>query len=280
MARFLIRATMSPDVLPVQKEVLERNRRIGVGIYGFQEFLLKQHNAAYSSLSSIDEFGTYLDVTGFLEMLYDKVVCVANKYCDDLGIASPIKYTTAAPTGTISLLSGTSSGIQPIFAKYFKRRVRFNKFDDQLVHDTAIFEQEDDVVDDSSIVATYLCADPIVYKGYAKVESVQEISIFDQLEVQLIVQKSWADNAVSYTVNLPEDCDVDDLREAFNLYGPCLKGFTVFPMKSFEQAPIEPLTRNEYERLSIEHYERTGIPVSNLANSYGDGCESGACPVR
>ena len=54
----------------------------------------------------------------------------AQKYASQLRIPVPIKTTTVAPTGTIAQLSGETTGMQPIFSKYYKRRVMFADTDD------------------------------------------------------------------------------------------------------------------------------------------------------
>lgn len=85
-------------------------------------------------------------------------------------------------------------------------------------------------------------------------------------------QKHWADNAVSFTANInPDRYSTEELVQIITEFGGSLKGTTIFPERSRPQSPYERITREEFEGM-------TG-PVS-VADSVGEDCANGACPVR
>jgi hypothetical protein len=103
------------------------------------------------------------------------------------------------------------------------------------------------------------------------VESADEISFNDMLAFQGMYQRNYADNAVSFTVNvLPGALDQDQAEAVLKKWLPVLKGTTVFPDLTRPQSP--------YERITAEEYEKAA--AKNVDASYDEECASGACPVK
>ena len=272
MARFLVRATLSPDVTIRQRAVLRRNRRIGVGVYGFQEWLINSYGIPYSSILYNEDVRA--KIGWHLTSLRNQVRKSATDYAEELGIRTPVKFTTVAPTGTISALSGHSPGVHPIHAKYFIRRIRHANHDEAL-NGLPDFQLEKDLTSDNTTIVKHICADAIMdrVKNRDLVQDAADLTISEQLSVQALVQEAWADNAVSYTVQIPQDSDWTKIKEAIIAYAPKLKGFTMFPEMSIPQAPIEPLTPVEFAALSNQF-------DPEYQHSYDEECANGACPVR
>jgi ribonucleoside-diphosphate reductase alpha chain len=148
--------------------------------------------------------------------------------------------TTVAPTGTISIIAGTSSGIEPIFALSFVRHVLEGG---RLLEVSPLFEK---MARERGIYSQELKAE------IAKTGSVQDIAGVPQdlkdlfvaaldvpaeqhVRIQAAFQKH-TDNAVSKTVNLPADATVDDVARVYNLaYDLGCKGVTVFRYGSRSQ---------------------------------------------
>ena len=265
MTRFLIRATLSPDINEMQRHVIERNRRIGVGFYGYQKWVIDCFGIPYSKSHKNNE------VRAVLGRLRNIIDLEAAKYAKHLGINTPIKTTTIAPTGTISLLSGDTPGIQPIFAKRFIRRIRYAATDEALgqYSDEQI---EDDLVSADTKVVTTVCEDALMSSAHNPelVESSFEVSLKDQLAVQAMIQYVYANNAVSFTASLNGESTAD-IIDVLEQHGPRVKGSTMFPRTSFKQAPFERITEDRYNALS----EKYGSSVSNNE----DECVTG-CPIR
>ena len=268
MARFLVRATLSPDVNPMQKPVLYRNRRIGVGLYGFQEYLINTWEIEYSQIEANSSY-----ISKDIFRLRNETIRAADKYAELLEINPPVKHTTIAPTGTISTLSGHTPGIHPVAAKFFIRRVRYSETDNALNYYPEHMKERD-IVSDHTVIVKHLCRDTILDNVWAPwlVETGEELTINQQLAAQEFIQKWWADNAVSYTVQLSHSDSVRDIYDGLLKYGKYIKGSTMFPPTSIPQPPIEALTQEEYNELK---------QIQESSTSQADlDCFNEACPVR
>lgn len=278
MTRFLIRATFAPVNDPKAREVLDRNRRIGVGHFGVAS-MLAMTGRRYSDAS---------DDQWFLELLgtmADVVDGEARRYARQLRIPEPVKKRTVAPTGTIAKMPGVSEGIHPIFARYFIRRVRFSTVDaDQRAQMAELVRQGYAVEDDQYAANTAVVSIPtkdilveavdrIHGEGRADeiVQGTDELTLREMLDMQATYQTWWADNAVSYTANVdPEAYTAEEVAEVLEDFGGWLKGATIFPKKSRPQAPYEAMTREEYEAST----------VAAVADGVDEECANGACPIR
>lgn len=276
MTRFLIRATFSPVGDPKSREVLDRNRRIGVGHLGVASALAMM-GIRYSDAPSDKMFRTLLRD---LKYAVDKA---ATEFSHDLRIPVPVKRTTVAPTGTIAKMPGVSEGIHPIFSKYFVRRIRFNERSDfeslaKLVNQG--YEYEADLYAPNTAVVSIPTKDSLVEaveaiwgaeKADEIVESAADLTLNEMLAFQALYQTVWADNAVSFTANVdPEAYTPADVADQIVRFGGLLKGCTVFPEASLPQAPYTRITKEAYES-SIAHDVSDGVDPD---------CSSGSCPVR
>ena len=277
MTRFLIRATFSKVSDPKSREVLDRNRRIGVGHFGVASFLAMV-GIRYSEAYNHDKFRELLSA------LAAQVDISADEFCHQLRIPVPVKKRTVAPTGTIAKMPGVSEGVHPIFAKWFIRRVRFNKLGDDMnqVYDLESkgYKVEDDLYAPNTAVVAIPTKDILMQQvadiygdDFAEqiVESADDLTPRDMMEFQALYQDLWADNAVSYTVNFDaQRYKPEHIREQLLRFGGRLKGATVFPELTMPQCPYERIERWEYE--------------STLAHEVGDGideeCKGNSCPVR
>ena len=264
MTRFLIRATFAPVEHEEQRKVLDRNRRIGLGLFGVQEFAAA-HGVPWSTIPDHEP------TTHRLQLLRTAVDTAAVQYAHELRIPVPIKRTTIAPTGSIAQLGGFTQGIHPTYARYFVRRIRFADTDPELEkHKAKGHHIEPCQYTTNTQVVSVPCRDTILDRVPEHlVEQADEISIFDMLAVQALFQKVWADNAVSFTANIGPETTEHELRKALLHFMGDLKGTTIFPDMSRPQAP--------YERITKEDYERTG--QRETSQSFDD-CATGACPVR
>lgn len=275
VTRFLIRATYGDVNDAEQADRLALNRRIGVGHFGVQGFLAKL-GIRYS-------VAPFSFMPSLLEELYETVRETARDYAFELRIPEPVKVTTVAPTGTIAKMPGVTEGIHPIYGRTFLRRVRFSYSDpDQAAQVDKFFGQGFEVdacVYDPSgntMVVTFPTKDKLVAEveamGYEAelVESADELSLDQMLCFQAMYQKHYADNAVSFTANVPEGLDVDETAKVIASWLPHLKGTTIMVDGTREQAPYERISEAEFEQ-----YELTRVE-----DGTDEECSTGACPVR
>ena len=277
MTRFLIRATFSPVGDPKSREVLDRNRRIGVGHFGVASFLAmtgRKYSKAHKDKP-------------FVKLLREMVLVVdesADEFCHDLRIPVPVKKRTIAPTGTIAKMPGVSEGVHPIFAKFFIRRVRLSKIDPDQVAMLKQYEADGFKVEDCQYAANTAVIeiptkDSLVQEvenrygrdGEELVEAADDLSLRDLLTFQALYQTHWADNAVSFTANVdPQQYSPSHVEGQIRDFAGQLKGATIFPESSMPQSPYERLERWEYE----------SAVAKQVSDGIDEDCTTGACPVR
>ncbi|MBI5355827.1 MAG: adenosylcobalamin-dependent ribonucleoside-diphosphate reductase [Candidatus Aenigmarchaeota archaeon] len=249
---------------PVQEteKVTKANRKIGLGIMGFAEFLIKLNvpydteeaaalgekvmafiwkESVKASESLGEERGNF---PNFFGSVWEK------KGHKSMRNAS---LTTVAPTGTVSIIAGCSSGIEPLFAVSFVRNVMEGT---RLVEVNQLFEK---AARDGGFYSEQLMMD------IARNGSVQNIRGLDgsikrifvtaldiapewHVKIQAAFQK-YSDSSVSKTVNLPETASIDDVKGVFLMaYKLGCKGITIYRYGSREN---QVLTVGEY--LSVSH---------------------------
>jgi ribonucleoside-diphosphate reductase alpha chain len=250
---FLLAGTLYSDV-PYARvaEVRDRNRRLGLGLMGVHEWLLKR-GKVYGSDA---ELGQWLEC---YQTISDET---AARTADAWGISRPIKVRALAPTGSIGIVAETSTGIEPLFCVAYRRRYKgedgySNRF--QYVIDPTAKRLIESGVDPSQIEDAYTLA-----------ENVERRVAF-----QAWVQQ-YVDHAISSTINLPpwgSDLNNEGTVEAFGTmllkYLPRLRGMTVYPDGC---RGGQPLTRVKYET-AIGHEGQVFVEQADLC----DLTKGGSC---
>lgn len=278
VTRFLIRATFGDISDAKTAEIVSRNRRIGVGHFGFAGYLAKL-GIRYSDSYRSD------DVKYMLSYMADIVDQTAYYFANDLRIPVPVKKRAIAPTGTISKLAGVTESIQAPFALYYIQRIRYSSIDPDQAQKIQEFEMMGyNCIPDPRVPNTVVVEIPtenaLVEELKALgldpdviLEDASMVSIKDQLGVQDMYQTLWADNAISYTVNFdPKLNDYDAIGDALYARIGSLKGSTLFPERGFELPP--------YERYPKEKILALRGSQAVLGDGVDESCASGACPVR
>jgi ribonucleoside-triphosphate reductase len=282
MTRFLIRATFADITSSLQRAVVDKNRRIGVGFFGYQGWTVKQ-GIKYSESHQSHKIKT------LLRKFYAVIRSEARSYCSELRIPECIKVSTVAPTGTTAKLPGKSEGAQAIFGKYFDRRVVYAKDspllkqleEDGVPLETSYYDPE------NSVVATFRCKDRLVEEveelgmDVDLIEDQGDITLSDCLAIQAMIQREFADNSISFTVNMPpltENAEKNEIenrqKELYHTimhYLPELKGTTVIlGAGDRPQTPYTRITKEEYD----EHVGPKFTAQGELE------CGPNACPVK
>ena len=197
-----------------------------------------------------------------------------------MGYPESIKLTTVKPSGTLSLLGGSTPGIHPGFSKYHIRRVRLAS-DDRLV-DACIkagYEHEYEIKMDGSVNHnTIIISFPCQLENDATVA--KDMSAVDQLEVVKRLQKDWSDNSVSVTVYYKKEELPEIKKWLSNNYSDNVKSvsFLLHSEHGFDQAPMEEITKEEYNKMKASVKPITEIKY--MDDLLEDECEGGACPIR
>ena len=153
---------------------------------------------------------------------------------------------TIPPCGTISMLHGVSSGIEPILSAMYNRRWRSNNiWKEQLVVDPLFQEHYDEGKSLDPFVGAY------------------DISPEDHIKVQATVQR-FIDSCISKTINLPATATPEEFSQAALDYAPYLKGLTVYRDGSHKDAPLQAISLTE-ENIE-KHIDRKSTRLNSVTS--------------
>jgi ribonucleoside-diphosphate reductase alpha chain len=260
--------------------ITRANRKIGLGVMGFADMLILL-GVPYNSEEAL-KLGE--QVMRFIEKeAHKKSREIAEArgsfpnfersiWKDRYSAFRNATVTTVAPTGTISIIAGCSSGIEPLFAVSFMRNVLGGA---RLFETNALFEE----TAKARIFYSAKLLEEIARTGSVQqIEGVPDdvkrlfVTALDidpvwHVKIQAAFQK-FTDNAVSKTVNLPSDAKVEDVREIYDLaWRLKCKGVTVF---RYGSKPEQVLYIGEVKG-------KEGKFVS-AQSEYAGGCPTQNCP--
>jgi len=217
------------------------NRKIGLGIMGWADLLIAL-GLPYNSRSSFklaEELmkffgGRARECSGQLALERGVFPNFQGSVFDAVGMprVRNATTTTIAPTGTLSLIAGCSSGIEPIFSLAHKRLV----MDTELIEVNYRFFEEAKARGFDSEDLMHRIEKTGTLRGLREVpprirriyRTACEIPYRDHIEMQAAFQK-YTDNAVSKTINMPRSAKKDDIANAYRYaYERGCKGVTVF----------------------------------------------------
>lgn len=210
--KFLVLGTLRAD-LPYEKvyETREKNRRLGLGLMGIHEWLLKR---GYG-YEVTEELHRWLAV--YKHVSDD----VSKKYADELGVSRPVANRAIAPTGSIGILAGTTTGIEPLFAVAYKRRYLKNgtEWKYQYVVDGTAQELID-----------------LYGVNPENIESAMDLATKPEQRIKFQADiQDYVDMSISSTINLPawgtelnNEDKVNDFANTLASYAYRLRGFTAY----------------------------------------------------
>jgi ribonucleoside-diphosphate reductase alpha chain len=247
-SKFLVCGTVRAD-LPYDKvqQVRSKNRRLGLGLMGIHEWLLKR--------------GSRYEVTpelhSWLGVYKDESKKAANEHCDRLYISRPIAYRAIAPTGTIGILAGTTSGIEPVYAVAYKRR--YLTEGTRWKYEFCVDGTAQTLIDQLGVKTSSI-------DSASDLANKPEQRIKFQADIQ-----DYVDQSISSTINLPTVASgtlgVDKFAKILAKYAGRLRGLTCYPDGSRGGQPI---TAVDYAE-AIKH--------KGVVYEENDPCGGGVCGV-
>ena len=251
-SKFLVCGLMRAN-LPYEKvgQVRQKNSRLGLGLMGVHEWLL----ARDYRYEMVDELKKWMKV------YESESKRSADAHCKQFYLNCPQGYRAIAPTGTISILAGTSGGVEPIHCVSYRRRY---------------------LVDGTKWKYKYVIdgtAQALIKKGIAhdKIETSMDLAqdVERRVKFQYEMQK-YVDHAVSSTINLPawgsefnNEDHVEPFSRIIRKYGHGLRGLTFYPDGSRGGQPIKSVPYEKAIAQANVEYE----------DNSEEQCLSGVCNV-
>ena len=268
--------TVNHYPIPECDEVGQRSRRIGLGVMGMHYMFIKL-GIKYGSekcLEFLDRLFTTIRDESYKASVYlarDKSpfpafsakLYLQESFAKTLparirmmirehGIRNAVMLTVP-PTGTISMVHGVSSGIEPIFAAMYLRRFRVaNTWAEEVVLDPLFKEYIDQGKSLDLFVGSY------------------DVTPEEHMKVQATVQR-YIDNAISKTINLPNSAQWEDISKIALKYAPYLKGLTVYRagskgMEPLQAIPLTPENIEKYAKMST-NTEITSAEICRIGDN-------------
>lgn len=257
--KFLICGTLKAK-LPYEKvyDVRSKNRRLGLGLMGMHEWLVQR--------------GYKYEVTPELHAWLSIYKGVSDKssreFSDILNISRPVANRAIAPTGSIGILAGTSTGVEPIFAVAYKRR--YLKGNTRWVYQYVVDNAAQELID----------------RYGAKPDSIESaLDLAEDYERRMAFQadvQDYVDMSISSTINLPSwgsklnnEDTVPNFAATLAKYASRLRGFTCYPDGSRGGQPLTSVPYQEaVDKLGEEFDE--AIETHDICDISGTG---GSCGV-
>ena len=251
-----------PFIHEETNKIVHKNMRLGLGVTGICQ-----------SLDKID----------WLDNCYKELRKFDKEWSKERGWNRSIKLTTIKPSGTLSLLAGSTPGVHPAYSKYYIRRIRMASNDPLVSYcrnlgcciEYAV--NFDGSENHDTVVVEFPCETP---DGALFAE---DMGVIQQLEMVKKLQEVWSDNAVSVTAYYSEG-ELQSLKQWLsNNYEKGIKSvsFLLRQKHGFKQAPYEEITKESYELKKSKVKPLVNI-LENIGNEALEGieCEGGACPIK
>ena len=218
----------------------------------------------------------------WLVTLRDVAVNVNKKWASKLGIEQSAAITCVKPSGTVSQLVDSASGIHPRFSSHYIRRVRSDKKDPLAQFmETVGFPVEQDVMTPTSSVFSFPIEAPETSV------TVSEVGAMQQLELWKAYQNNWCEHKPSITVYYTDDEFLSVSQWIWENFDLC-SGISLLPVSDhvYQQAPYEKITQEQYKEAldnmpkdinweDLRHFEAE----DNTTGSQELACVGGACEI-
>jgi ribonucleoside-diphosphate reductase alpha chain len=252
----------------VWKQNTEEERLLGVSLTGIFDNKNMVGKGVY-------QLGT------LLPDLRREAIVTNEKYAKNIGIPQSTAITCVKPSGTVSQLVDSASGIHPRYSEYYIRRVRGDIKDPltQFLMDVNVPHEPDVMNPENMMVFSFPQKAPTSYK--------QDLTALEHLELWLAYQEFWCEHKPSITVSVAEDEWMSVGAWVYDHFDQ-VSGISFLPKSdhTYRQAPYESITKDEYDALvkaspkSINWYDLNQYELEdNTESSQTYACTSDACEV-
>jgi ribonucleoside-diphosphate reductase alpha chain len=223
----------------------EEEALLGVSLTGIMDNTLM--SGGYKGRGTSELISGKLSLPDFLMSLKAEAIKVNKEWSKRLGIEQSTSVTAIKPSGTVSQLVDSASGIHTRHGDYYLRRVRADSKDPiaQLMEDQGIPCEDDIMKPDSVKVFTF----PMKAPNGAILRN--DRTAIEQLELWLIYQKYYCEHKPSVTISV-KDHEWMDVGAWVYQHFDEVSGVSFLPYSdhTYQQAPYEDCTKEDYEKLS------------------------------
>lgn len=228
------------------------------------------------------QFGGTGSLHQVLEKLRDYAIEVNREWAAKLGVNPAAAITCVKPSGTVSQLVDSASGIHPRFSEYYIRRVRADKKDplSQLMIDQGV-----PVESDKMNPSTWVFSFPM--KAPEGAITNKDVTAIGQLELWKLYQEHWCEHKPSITV-FYKDSEFLEVGAWVYKNFDSVSGISFLPHTdhTYEQAPYEAITKEEYERMTaampkeIDWSQLSKYEVEDTTTSSKEfACSGNSCEI-
>ena len=254
--------TLGKTHWPETNRVMLRNRRIGCSVSGIAQFITHRGQG---------------ELRTWLESGYDKLQEYDKNYSDWFAVPRSIKTTSVKPSGTVSLLAGSTPGLHYPESRFYIRRIRLS-VNSPLIKplEKAGYKIEPAFGSEDSTVVIEVPVD--VGEG---IRTVSEVPMWEQMALAAFMQRYWADNQVSCTVTFDPEKEGPMIATALNYFQYQLKGISFLPkleLGAYKQMPYEEISEKKYHEmvkklsfLSFRQVKGNEAEIDKFCNN--DTCE-------
>ena len=222
------------------------------------------------------------DLEKWLTEMKDVAIKTNKKWASKLGINQSAAITCVKPSGTVSQLVDSASGIHPRFSQHYIRRVRSDKKDPLAQYMSSVgFPVEEDVMSKASLVFSFPMEAP------QESTTVSQVGAMEQLKLWKKYQDYWCEHKPSITVYYTDNEFLQIAQWIWDNFDT-VSGISLLPVSDhvYQQAPYEDITKEKYEELlkampvdinwsDLQHFEQE----DNTTGSQELACVGGACEI-
>ena len=222
------------------------------------------------------------ELATWLEEMRNVSIQTNKDWAEKLGVNASAAITCVKPSGTVSQLVDSASGIHPRFSKHYIRRVRSDKKDPLAVYmEQAGFPVEQDVMSPSSVVFSF----PV--KAPESSTCVKDVGAMEQLALWKTYQNHWCEHKPSVTVYYTDSEYFKVAQWIWDNFDLC-SGISLLPTSDhvYQQAPYEDIDEDQYEKLvaimpqNVDWEELSQFEKEdNTTGSQELACVGGACEI-
>lgn len=262
------------------KKNTEEERLLGVSLTGIMDHPFLNGTASYILEDNNEPSDAYTYLPNMLEQLRDHARKTNEDFAAKLGIPSSASITCVKPSGTVSQLVDSASGIHARHNPYYIRRIRMDKKDPIYTYlkDKGVPVEDEAFRPDSTAVFSFPMKAPdgaVCRKDKTAIE---------QLELWLIYQRHWCEHKPSVTVSVKEDEWMEVGAWVYKHFDE-MSGVSFLPFSdhTYVQAPYEDVSEEQYHQLKLNDYSVLWNDFieeeDNTEGAQQLACVSGVCEI-